>query len=458
MEYIKSKLVELGWTDEFKSILKHNHVHYKEDTESDLVILFNNYSDLYQSKVNQYMRSVVVSRDKKEIVNFSCATPYANLDGLDYMCRHNEDKYEITECYEGTYVSLFCYEDKWYMSTRKCLDAKESKYKEQSYYDMFCDVIKQDDYSFESFCDKLDKSLSYNFILLDSRNVNIVDYSYLYGNDYKKLMFVESRDKDMKRVESEFGEFGMYSENILGVKKIDHISYLDRYNELNKWSVPAKSEGIILRYENDVLIKFNSLDYKFAKSIGSDENMYLGLLKMYQLDKLVEYIEHNGNKEKFEKMVNPNNTTESFHTVGIVNSVFRTLTTELFSLYNILYKKDGTPDDKLFYKVVPKEYKYFMFKIRGINFKKNNYGKEVSEKDVYYLLKNTDIEKISELLRARKLMNNLVYSNKFNENMKKFRGISKNVDKLNFKLIGIFTSKIYPELMDKDYPEGIVLE
>ena len=31
-------------------------------------------------------------------------------------------------------------------------------------------------------------------------------------------------------------------------------------------------------------------------------------------------------------------------------------------------------------------------------------------------------------------MNNLVYNNKFNENMKKFRGISKGVDKLNFKL------------------------
>ena len=38
MQYIKEKLISLGWSDDFKKYLKLNHVHYKEDKDSDLVI------------------------------------------------------------------------------------------------------------------------------------------------------------------------------------------------------------------------------------------------------------------------------------------------------------------------------------------------------------------------------------------------------------------------------------
>lgn len=441
--------MEMGWSDDFKKFLKHNHVHYKEDSNSDLVVLFNDYNDLYQSKVNQYLRSVVISRNSKRFVSYSCATPYENLDGLDYMFRNNTEEPEITECYEGTFMSLFNYEDKWYLSTRKCLDARESKYKETSYYDMFCEVLSLDGYTFDSFCDKLDKNYGYYFILLDSRNVNIVDYSYLFGENYKKLMFMYNRDEEQKVV----NKFDLLSENIIPCKKIDHISYLDNYNKVNKWNLPAKSEGIVLRYKDESLIKLQSLDYKFAKSVGPDENILYGLLKMYQLDKLTEYIETNKNNEK---IVNPNNSNETFHTVGIINSVFRTLTTELYNLYNLLYNKDGSPNDGELYKIIPNEYKYFMFKLRGINFKKNSYSKNLTEKDVYFLLKNIDIEKIVNVLRMRKLMTNLLFQNS-NDNLTKFKTITNNVDKLNYKLVSIFTAKMFPELMDKDLPENVNL-
>lgn len=460
MEYIKKQLSEIGWCDEFKKLLTSNHVYYREDKESDLVILFNNYNDLFQSSINQTVRSMVISRDNRSIISYSCPTPLENSNGVNYLMRNlRNNKPIMTECYEGTFMSIFNYNDKWYMTTRKCLDARDSKFKSKNYYDMFEDIILKSGYScFEDFCKKLNKCNSYYFILLDSDNINIVNYSYLFGDDYHKLVFTYERDSNQNILtDNTYSNCPTFiDENIIKPNIVSDIGYIDEYNKLNKWNLPAKSEGLILRF-NNTLVKLQSLDYQFAKAIGFDENIYLGMLKMYQVDKLDDYINYNGNKEKFEKIVNPLNVGESFMTLGIINSVFRVLTTELYELYNKLYDKSGVILDSDLYKLIPVEYRYFIFKIRGINFKKLKNGKDMSEKDVYYLLKTTEIEYISSLIRMRKLMLNLCYINKFDNNVKKFRSASRSINKLNLKLINIYTNKLYPEIMDKDVPQSISL-
>ena len=453
MEYIKNQLTKLGWSEEFKTILKTNHIHFKDDETSDLVILFNNYNDLFQSKINQILRSVVISKDTKDIISYSCATPLENKEGINFLFRNSIEEYKpvITECYEGTFMSVFNYNNKWYLSTRKCLDANDSKFKQKSYYEMFENVLELSGYeNFEAFTDILDKDLNYYFILLDVENINIVDYSYIFGENYHKLVYIYSRNKNQQVVET---EAKFINEHIILPRTFSDISYLDNYNNDNQWSLPAKSEGLVLRYPNDTLIKLQSLDYQFAKAIGSDNNIYLGMLKMYQLDKLEEYINYNGNKEKFEKITNPINTAESYFTIGIINSIFRSLTSEILECYYNLYDENAQPRDQGFYQILPSEYRYFMFKIRGIHFKKIKNNKNLSEKDVYYLIKKIDIEKIYSLLRMRKLMLNLSYQNRFDDNMKKFRMLSINVNKLNLKLVNIYTSKLFPEIMDKDIPE-----
>lgn len=463
MDLFNQKLSEYGWNEDFKNFLKNNHVHYKEDNNSDLVILFNNYNDLFTSKINTFARSLVISKNLKKIVSYSCPTPLENSNGINYMirnCDKNKDNI-ITECYEGTFLSLFNYEDKWYLSTRKCLDANESKYKEKTYFEMFENILNISGYeTFESFTNELDKNKSYYFILLDHENINLIDYSYLFGENYHKLIFVYSRNIDQKieTLKDYSNVPNFIGEHIIKPKIISDISYLDEYNKNNRWNIPAKSEGLVIRTNDGILIKLQSLDYQFAKSVGTDENLYLGMLKMYQLDKLEEYINYNGNKNKFERIKNPINENESYLTIGIINSIFRVLTSELLNLYGLLYNNKGLPIDNELYKIIPNEYKYFMFKIRGIHFRKINLSKDLSEKDIYFLLKNTEINNINSLLRMRKLMNNLSFKNKFNDQMKKFKQISLGINKLNMKLINIYTAKLFPELMDNEIPDNIVLE
>jgi len=56
------------------------------------------------------------------------------------------------------------------------------------------------------------------------------------------------------------------------------------------------------------------------------------------------------------------------------------------------------------------------------------------------------------LLRARKLMFNWVKIDKFNNNLKLFESTTEKCDKIQNKLIAIYTNKLFPEIMPDDIP------
>ena len=76
------------------------------------------------------------------------------------------------------------------------------------------------------------------------------------------------------------------------------------------------------------------MNYQFAKSIGSQNNIFMGLIHLFQNNKLNEYIMKFPN---LRKIVNPLNIYESFDTVGIIDALFKVCTSELFELFKILY-------------------------------------------------------------------------------------------------------------------------
>lgn len=437
--------------EELKDEFKKNNIHYKE--QDDLLLVFNKFNSNFTSSLHQECRSLVIDIPNKKVINYSCPTPLNNDEGIGYLMKNNDFSYKIYQCYEGTLLSLFYHQNKWFLSTRRCLDASTSKWKNDiSHFDLFMEVLHQSNYeSFDQFTDKLDSSKTYHFILLHHLNRNYVDYEKIFGKDYKKLVLAYMRDNETMDLVSDIPS-NLFDENILMSEEVDNISWLDEYNMDNKFSLPPKTEGLILRGNNkgkEVLIKLQSQDYQFASAVIPKDNLYIGLLKLYQLDKLKEYLEKEENKEKFEIITNPLNPKESFHTIGIIDSVFKVLTTELKNLYETLYDEEANSKDNEMYQFLPKIYKFFMFKFRGINYKKNSYGKEFTVKDIYYFLKKIEVYQIDELIRSRKLLFNQIYQNK-TDKINQLKEISYGIDKVNLKLINLFTSKLYPEILPTD--------
>ena len=69
------------------------------------------------------------------------------------------------------------------------------------------------------------------------------------------------------------------------------------------------SEGIVIK-TNNAILKLQTIQYQFYKSIGTEKNLYIGFLKLYQTNKLKDYFKNNENSEKYSKIVNPTKTFE----------------------------------------------------------------------------------------------------------------------------------------------------
>src|SRR5579863_6864877 len=105
-----------------------------------------------------------------------------NDDALKFLDDKPWSNVVVQKCYEGTFVIVFWHAGKWYVTTRRCLDANESTWiKGNSYYSLFMDAIGNMNF------DNLNKEYCYHFVLVHPKNKNIVCYDIACGKVYHVL-------------------------------------------------------------------------------------------------------------------------------------------------------------------------------------------------------------------------------------------------------------------------------
>jgi hypothetical protein len=330
--------------------------------------------------------------------------------------------------------------------------------------------------TFDAFTNKLNKNYCYYFVLIHHQNKTVVDYESELGKEYKKLCLVFLRDKETQQ------EFNLYEDNNLGIstildsniflsEKINSLEDFDTLNKKDQFNLPPKSEGVVIRsYDSKLnryrLLKLQTMGYQFAKSVGSEKNIFMGLIHLYQNGKLTDFLNQS---QHLKKIINPMNTHESYDTIGTIDALFKVCTSELFELFKTIWDiKTGKHLNEELYKFLPKEYKDVLYTIRGFYYKKKSlkFTKEkLSEenyknsylqiKDIYNYLKTLSTENFCALLKMRRLMFNW---SKINSNLESFMKISSKCDKVHFKLIAIYTNKLFPTIMPEDLPPVIISE
>lgn len=471
-DYIKN----LEDTDSLRNDLYKKGIMTKYFEEDNLLLVYTKFEDSTYSKtkLKNECRSLIIDVEKKQIVSYTCNTPICNLEAMNYLLEHNDNTMEIYKCYEGTLMSLFSNNGKWYLSTRRCLDSKTSVWNESSHYDLFIDVLKEEGYdTLEDFTKLLNDNYCFNFILIHYKNQNVVNYAEEFGEEYKKLCLAFVRNKE-DLLEVEYNDLNSFipsnMKHIFISKKVESLEeYNSKINTYNNDDIlNCSDEGVIIKLrENNVstYLKLQTYPYQFNKAIGLEKNIFKGFINLYQNDKLSSYLENNTNLNLYKKIVNPINIQESYDTIGVVDSVFKVCTSELYELFKLLWNlKTGKPLEKNdLYDVLPQEYKSMLYGIRGLYFKNksniyNSDDKNVKKiylqiKDIYQYIKTIDTDILEQYLRVRKLMTNWVKSDPNNENLKKFSKINEKCDKVHFKLTAIFTNKLFPNIMPDDLPQ-----
>jgi hypothetical protein len=125
--------------------------------------------------------------------------------------------------------------------------------------------------------DILDKSLTW----IQSNEKN------LEQNKIKKFLWTyfptgSNRELDLYNQELDLSK--ILGPNIFISPKIENLEEFDATNQQNQFLLPPSSEGIIIKTNNNKLIKLQTKSYQFAKSIGTEKNIFIGLIHLYQKD------------------------------------------------------------------------------------------------------------------------------------------------------------------------------
>jgi hypothetical protein len=533
-QFLITKILESNQNPEDlrKELFKHG-VLTKDYMNEGLMLLYHKFDSPITNELERECRSLIIDISTLKIKSYSCETPRINKEGMEYLITHSNEtlsfsskekdkitfekkqsffpnetthtKYEflpqnvkhsdetlsledkpqiINPCYEGTYLSVFNHNDKWYVSTRRCLNSQESifnpieKQTSLSHYEMFEEVIKKAGYlNFNEFSQKLDPCNSYYFVLIHHQNKHIIDYTKQFNENYGCICLTTIRNSEMRELDIYENKvsFASYDESgfIFVPKKLESFESFSNANKIIKYNEPPDSEGVVIRVWNKTMNKYNliklqSINYQFSKVIGTDKNIFKGLIYLYQNNKLTDYFDQNPNTQNIKKIVNPLNITESFDTIGIVDAVFKVCTSELFELFKILWcLKTGQQQNKPLYELLPKEYRDIMYCIRGLYYKKKSAlmtknkesitsndikNSHIKINDIYNYLKSLSTETFIAFLRMRKLMLNWIKVESNNVYLTEFGNISKHCDNVHIKLCAIFTNKLYPDIISIDIP------
>ena len=463
--------------EDFREFLYKKGIMSKHYIDNKLLLIYTKYEDnnvKTDLNLKNECRSLIINTETKQIVSYSCNTPICNLDAMNYLLDHNDIDKKIYKCYEGTLLSLFNHDNNWYLSTRRCLDSKESIWNGNSHFSLFEDVLQKDGFeSFDDFTKSCDANYCYYFILIHYKNKCIVNYENEFGSEYSKLClaFVRNKKNQDEVVFTAMKEIISTEHELKNIFFPKMVESLEEFNQNNNELSPEQyteclDEGIIIKVESETGIKFlklQTLSYQFNKSIGLEKNIYKGFLCLYQSGKLSNYLENNSNLSNYKKIINPINIQESYDTIGVVYSVFKVCTSELYELFKLLWnlktgKKLNTDNSEKLYELLPKEYKTLLYGIRGIYFKNksDNYMNKTNNrlylqiKNIYQYLKSIEIDIFENFLRTRKLMYNWVKIDPNKNELIQFGKINDKCDKVHLKLTAIFTNKLFPYIMPDD--------
>jgi len=369
----------------------HHRLHYKK-YDNNLVQLFSESSQEYTKwDVYNVCRSIIFSQDTGKIISYS----HPNIEyltqeaSLKYLISSNTFKF--TESHEGTLISVFFYNDKWYYATRREIDMyKTHKYlsgvkSKLSHGEMFEDCLSRIGLSKEQFESKLDNQNQYYFELVHYDNIINISYESKFGNKYAKLflLFMRNNLND---------DIPINISSDLNIE-ISPVLSIDEVNT-NLLSDTSDIEGYIFNSGNHLCkIMHNNYYEKMRNNPGykTKQEQYIHL---YQNNLLVNKVYDIKTSEEFD----------SVETVGLLNAVITYIGQRMLDIYytfnnnNMMHKKEDEFKrlfmDNHVYNIIF----YTLGKMKGIHKNKQLTINEM-RKFLKYYMNATDVWKLGNCIR-----------------------------------------------------------
>lgn len=178
--------------------------------QSGLVLLYHaqkkyEFSSTPEKPLYRETRSVILdmealSADECIVSSISDDIPM-RLTEMQY--RPIETEQDVLETgYEGTMVHIYHHKEKWYFSTTTCPSMDGSRYfhPTKTHGMMFDECLArlfggQEGDLRAKFVEHLDTNKSYLFVLIHHENRHIMDYTSVFGSEYKELVHISTKER-----------------------------------------------------------------------------------------------------------------------------------------------------------------------------------------------------------------------------------------------------------------------
>jgi len=331
----------------------HNRLHYKKYENDSLIQLFTESSLEYTKwEIYNICRSIIFSGDTGKIITFS----HPNIEYLTYedAQQYFDKNTKFTESHEGTLISVFNYNNKWYYSTRRHIDMyKTHKYvynvkSELSYGQMFEEALNKLNITINEFENRLDKNLQYYFELVHYQNSFNISYTNRFGEKYAKLFLLYVKNEKHEIVDNSV-LFEFISNLVNPIVSLEEVKIKLEDKLENK-----ETEGYIFERIDNNGVKhlckvLHPVYYTIMKYSPGFKTLQEQYIYLYQKDLLKEYVTTN----------NKINYVDNIETVGLLSNFFSYIGQRLLDIY---YKFNNNNmvhrNESLFKKIFMEDKKY----------------------------------------------------------------------------------------------------
>lgn len=418
---------------------KYNLFVKKYNDNENLLMVHNNQNNTNNNNNNNEIynecRSIIIDTyEKPKIVSYSHDNVlYSTIEDFEY--KENDT---IEESYEGTMVNVFNYNDKWYFSSTKCPSINDSYFfsDKESHGAMLDEILQQYYTNVENVRDEFvktfDKNKCYFFIILHYKNKYIVDYTDIYGTNYKKLVHIITRDKETQMEVHDTPNLDFLIKPTKFINLTEAKIWLNENNNCYK-------EGLIIKRRNEennknILIKIQSNQYtKIRIEKPNYSNVWVGCIEIFQKNN------PSYNPDNYLQKYYPDKMKLNVDITGILHFIFKNISYELYNIYSFFTdynqttgsyeKKNIDVYNKLFNNYKLKTINTHIQKLQFYQYK--HLKRSYCQNDILNHLRNHTCPKdIYNMIKEHKV---LVSSIHFNEIFTKFE----NLDKIN-KYIDIY--------------------
>src|SRR3989344_1638958 len=324
-----------------------------KETDKLVIVYCDNFNP--SNDVELWTKSIIFEKQTMKPIGSQFNNIVYNDDAIDELKKINWNYVEVEPCFEGTVLLVYNFENKWYISTRRCIDASKSIWiKGISYYDMFLQIGL--DFA------TLNSNYCYQYVLVHYLNKNIVTYANL-PKEYKVL-----------------------------VNTNNALTFVKQMNDYDISQQLITNEGLIVKlYNKDKTFcktyKLQTDLYKYISSIkpniSNTEQLYL---ELYQKNQLIDYLKYTSRYGG--KIVNR------------IDTSFKTLSKEMLNLYHATRHKQNQE----IYNKLRSGQKNALYELHGIYIKmraedlaKKQLFRSLSIFDVYHYLKRTSPEHLRQI-------------------------------------------------------------